>query len=191
MAYWFRFHRCSHKVVLPRDGNYSVAWLSHMLQGSAVIQRKATAFGICLRPSHPTLYVALHVHSGFQLISPQPSSRVLTRSAFKRRFNSSLSSGESFMSLSRHSRIAHHLKTPLTLEQICGIVEEIVQFWPRILTEATSNHSLLRFYCQRQLHECRTSTWLLEQSKKRYSVAVLPKLALEYYVRLWGPKPHT
>ena len=29
------------------------------------------------------------------------------------------------MSLSRHSRIAHHLKTPLTLEQICGIVEEL------------------------------------------------------------------
>ena len=95
------------------------------------------------------------------------SSRVLTPSAFKRRFNSSLSSGESFMSLSRHSRIAHHLKTPLTLEQICGIVEKIVQFWPRILTEATSNHSLLRFYCQRQLHECRTSTWLLEQTKKK------------------------
>jgi hypothetical protein len=29
------------------------------------------------------------------------------------------------------------------------------------------------------------------KAKKRYSVAVLPKLALEYDVRLWGPKPHT
>ena len=148
MAYWFRFHRCSHKVVLPRDGNDSVAWLSHMLQGSAVIQRTATAFGICLRPSHPTMYIALHVHSGFQLSSPQPLPVEFSPAQHsKRRFNSSLSSGESFMSLSRHSRIAHHLKTPLTLEQICGIVAEIVQLWPRILTEATSNHFLLRFYC--------------------------------------------
>ena len=167
MACWFRFHRCSHKVVLPRDGNDSVAWLSHTLQGSAVIQRKATAFGLCLRPSPPTMYVALHVHSGFQLSSPQPLPVEFSAAfAFKRRFNSSLSSGESFMSLSRHFRIAHHLKTPLTLEQICGIVAEIVQFWPRIFTEATSNHSLLRFYCQRQLHECRTNTCCWNKTKK-------------------------
>ena len=144
-----------------------------MLQGSVVIQRKATAFGICLRPYHPTMYVALHVQFFPTQFTAAASSRVLTRSAFKRRFNSSLSSGESFMSLSRHSRIAHHLKTPLTLEQICGIVQEIVQFWQRMLTEGTSNHSLPRFDCQRQLHECRTSTWLLEQSKKKGTVLPL------------------
>ena len=93
------------------------------------------------------------------------------------------------MALPRHSHIVHHLKTPLTFDQICDIVQETIHFWPEILAAATSNHSLPRLYCQRQLQECRTSLWLLEQNTK--GIAVLPRLALDYYVGLWGPRPYT
>ena len=68
-------------------------------------------------------------------------------------------------------------------------VQETIHFWPEILAALTSNHSLPRLYCQRQLHECRTSLWLLEQNKK--GIAVLPRLALDYYIGLWGPRPYT
>ena len=93
------------------------------------------------------------------------------------------------MGLPRHSHIARHLKTMLNFEHICGIVEETLLHWPGLLLEAHSNHSYLRLQCQRQLHECRTSMWLLEQNTK--GIAVLPKLALDFYVRLWGPRPYT
>ena len=84
--------------------------------------------------------------------------------------------------LPRHSRITRHLKLPVTLDQICGIVQETVVRWPNLVLEAQSMHSHLRLHCQRQLHECRTSMWLLEQNKK--GIAVLQTLALEFYVRL-------
>ena len=93
------------------------------------------------------------------------------------------------MGLPRHSRIARRLNSPRSFEHICEIVQDTLLHWPALLATANSNHSLLRLHCQRQLHECRTSIWLLEQNKK--GIAVLPKLALEYYLRLWGPRPYT
>jgi hypothetical protein len=93
------------------------------------------------------------------------------------------------MGLPRHSRITRHLKLPLMLDQICGIVQETLTAWPNFVLEAQSIHPHVRLHCQRQLNECRTAMWLLEQNKK--GIAVLPRLALEYYVRLWGCRPYT
>jgi len=93
------------------------------------------------------------------------------------------------MALPRNARIAQHLTTPLSFEQICATVQDTLMHWPGLLDEAQSNKSHLRLNCQRQLHECRTSMWLVEQNSK--GIAIVPRLAMEYYIRLWGQSPYT
>jgi len=93
------------------------------------------------------------------------------------------------MALPRNARIAQHLTTPLSFEQICATVQDTLLHWPELLDEAQSSKSHLRLNCQRQLHECRTSMWLVEQNSK--GIAIVPRLAMEYYIRLWGQSPYT
>jgi len=93
------------------------------------------------------------------------------------------------MALPRNARIAQHLTTPLSFEQICATVQDTLLHWPGLLDEAQSNKSHIRLNCQRQLHECRTSMWLVEQNSK--GIAIVPRLAMEYYIRLWGQSPYT
>jgi len=70
------------------------------------------------------------------------------------------------MGLPRHSRITRHLKLPLTLDQICGIVQETLTAWPNFVLEAQSIHSHVRLHCQRQLNECRTQCGCSNKIKK-------------------------